>query len=64
MLSGKLYIKYGRRVHLSEVLTMHFVLQHTSIPVPKVLYAFTHSRQTYIVMERIKGDIISNGWVK
>ncbi|KAL3415580.1 hypothetical protein V8F44DRAFT_629787 [Aspergillus fumigatus] len=62
MLSGELYVKYGRRVHLSEASTMRFVLQHTSIPVPKVLCAFTRSGRTYIVMERIKGDIISNGW--
>lgn len=64
MLSGELYIKYRRHVHLSEASTMRFVLQHTSIPVPKVLCAFTHSGRTYIVIERIKGDIISNGWVK
>ncbi|KAH2976247.1 hypothetical protein KXW58_007137 [Aspergillus fumigatus] len=64
MLSGELCVKYGRRVHLSEASTMRFVSQHTSIPVPKVLCAFTRSGRTYIVMERIKGDIIGNGWVK
>ncbi|KAH3564456.1 hypothetical protein KXV22_007686, partial [Aspergillus fumigatus] len=43
---------------------MRFVSQHTSIPAPKVFCAFTRSGRTYIVMERIKGDIIGNGWVK
>ncbi|PTU20112.1 hypothetical protein P175DRAFT_0510055 [Aspergillus ochraceoroseus IBT 24754] len=54
---------YGRRVHLSEASTMHFISRHTSIPVPKVFCAFTHSGLTYIVMERIKGAIIGSGWV-
>ncbi|KAJ5169369.1 Aminoglycoside phosphotransferase [Penicillium coprophilum] len=64
MLTDRLCVKYGSRVHLSEASTMQFISQHTSIPVPKVLCAFTHSGQTYIVMERIKGDMIGKGWVK
>lgn len=44
--------------------TMRFISQNTSIPVPNVLCAFTHYDSTYIVMERIKGDIIGAGWVK
>ncbi|KAE8378350.1 kinase-like domain-containing protein, partial [Aspergillus bertholletiae] len=42
---------------------MQFILQHTSIPVPKVLCSFTHFGLTYIVMERIKGDMIGSGWI-
>ncbi|KAJ5361944.1 Aminoglycoside phosphotransferase [Penicillium brevicompactum] len=42
---------------------MQFIAQHTSIPVPKVKCAFTRSGMTYIVMERIKGDMIGHGWV-
>lgn len=64
MLTDGLCVKYGRRVQLSEASTMRFILQHTSIPVPRVLCAFTRSGRTYIVMERIKGDIIGKGWVK
>lgn len=64
MLTDGICVKYGRRVHLSEASTMRFISQHTSIPVPKVLCAFTRSGLTYIVMGRIKGDIIGNGWVK
>jgi fructosamine-3-kinase len=63
MLTDGICVKYGRRMHLSEASTMHFISQHTSIPVPKVLCAFTHSDCTYIVMERIKGDIIGSGWI-
>ncbi|KAE8152907.1 kinase-like protein [Aspergillus avenaceus] len=60
MLTSGLCVKYGRRVHLSEASTMRFNPQHTSIPVPKVLCAFTRTGWTY----RIKGDIIGSGWVK
>ncbi|RDW90050.1 uncharacterized protein DSM5745_01825 [Aspergillus mulundensis] len=63
MLTSNLCVKYGRRVHLSEASTMQFISQRTSIPVPKVLCAFTHAEQTYIVMERIKGEILGSGWV-
>ncbi|KAJ5715183.1 Aminoglycoside phosphotransferase [Penicillium malachiteum] len=62
MLTDRLCVKYGRHVHLSEASTMQFISQHTSIPVPKVFCAFTRSGWTYILMERIKGDIIGSGW--
>ncbi|PYI11270.1 kinase-like protein [Aspergillus sclerotiicarbonarius CBS 121057] len=64
MLTDKMCVKYGDRVHLSEASTMRFIAKHTSIPVPKVFCAFTHSGKTYIVMERIKGKMIGIGWVK
>ncbi|CAG8414891.1 unnamed protein product [Penicillium salamii] len=64
MLTDRLCVKYGQRVHLSEASTMQFISQHTSIPIPKVFCAFTLSGCTCIVMERIKGDIIGNGWVR
>ncbi|KAG2415381.1 hypothetical protein HFD88_006572 [Aspergillus terreus] len=63
MLTNTLCVKYGSHVHLSEASTMRFLAQHTSIPVPKVYCAFTRSGRTYIVMERIKGDMVGNGWV-
>ncbi|KAE8354489.1 hypothetical protein BDV28DRAFT_130790 [Aspergillus coremiiformis] len=43
---------------------MRFISQHTSIPVPRVISAFIHCGQTYILMERIKGDMIGVGWVQ
>ncbi|KGO64628.1 Aminoglycoside phosphotransferase [Penicillium italicum] len=42
---------------------MRFISQNTSLPVPKILCAFTHGDCSYIVMERIKGDMIGIGWV-
>ncbi|KAL3480369.1 kinase-like domain-containing protein [Aspergillus californicus] len=43
--------------------TMRFISQHTTIPVPKVVCAFTYRGCTYIVMERIKGQMLGVGWV-
>lgn len=64
MLTGGICIKYSRRVQLAEASTLRFISQNTSIPVSKIFCAFTRSGVTYIVMERIKGDIIGNGWVR
>ncbi|CAG8918545.1 unnamed protein product [Penicillium salamii] len=64
MLTDRLYVKYEKRIHLSEASRMQFISQYTTIPVPKVFCAFTSSGCTYIVMERIKGDIIGNGRVR
>ncbi|KAM0384197.1 hypothetical protein ACHAPZ_001734 [Fusarium culmorum] len=41
---------------------MQFVANHTSIPVPKVHYAFIHEGTSYIVMQHIKGQMAANGW--
>ena len=62
-LSKGLVVKYGR-VGLSEAASMRFISSSTSIPVPEVLCAFQHRDQTYIVMERIDGDMLGSGWVK
>lgn len=64
MLTDRLCVKYGSLVNLSEASTMIFISQHTSLPVPKVYCAFTHSGCTYIVMERIDGEMIGYRWVK
>ncbi|KAI9927112.1 hypothetical protein ASPWEDRAFT_55379 [Aspergillus wentii DTO 134E9] len=64
MLTDRLCVKYGTLVDLTEASTMRFIAQNTSIPVPKVLCAFKHHDSTYIVMERIKGDMIGAGWVR
>ena len=42
---------------------MRFISQHTSTPVPKVLCAFTRRGWTYIVMERIDGDLVGTEWL-
>ena len=44
---------------LSETSAMHFIAQHTSIPVPKVHCAFVRRDSSYIVMEHIDGEMIA-----
>ncbi|RAK96310.1 kinase-like protein [Aspergillus ibericus CBS 121593] len=63
MLTDRLCVKYGEHIDLTEAATMRFIAQNTSIPVPKVHCAFTHRGCSYIVMERIQGDMIGVGWV-
>lgn len=48
---------------LSEAYAMEFVSSHTSIPVPKVYYAFAHAGASYIVMQHIKGEMAGRGWL-
>ncbi|RAL17363.1 kinase-like protein [Aspergillus homomorphus CBS 101889] len=50
MLTDRLCVKYGAHVHMAEALALLFS-------------AFTHGDFTYIVMERIKGEMIATGWV-
>ncbi|CAG8001878.1 unnamed protein product [Penicillium salamii] len=63
MLTDRICVKYREYIDISEAATMRFISQNTSLPVPKVLCAFTHGNFSYIVMERIKGEMIGVGWV-
>lgn len=43
---------------------MKFVSSSTTVPVPKVLLAFEHKKRVYIVMERLPGQPLSDGWAQ
>lgn len=60
--SDKICIKSGPLKHISEASTMQFIAQRTSIPVPKIYCAFTRKGRTYIVMERLNGEMLGRGW--
>lgn len=62
LISKKLCIKCGSFQHLSEAATMQFIAKHTSIPVPKIYCAFKRKDWTYIVMERIDGEMVYLEW--
>ncbi|TVY22805.1 hypothetical protein LHYA1_G008399 [Lachnellula hyalina] len=57
-------LKTGYSVHLTEAVTMKYVAQHTSIPVPKVYCSFLHKNRAYLVMERIQGETLAAAWRK
>ncbi|RKF82150.1 hypothetical protein GcM1_174015 [Golovinomyces cichoracearum] len=59
-LPGRICVKYSS---LAEASTLQFISQHTSIPVPQVYCSFIHKDQTYIVMQKIQGEMLAHGWI-
>lgn len=55
-------VKTGYPVHLTEAVTMKYIAERTSIPVPKVYCSFLHRNRAYIVMERIQGECLASAW--
>ena len=60
---NKICIKAGYFTRLTEAATIQFVAQNTSIRVPRIYCAFTRKDITYIVMERLDGEMLGQGWV-
>ncbi|GAM90394.1 hypothetical protein ANO11243_084370 [Dothideomycetidae sp. 11243] len=56
-------IKVQYEEHLGEAQTMHYLDQHTAIPVPKVFWAFTFRGKTYTVTSEVKGHRLCEGWL-
>ena len=63
-LSPTRLVKFGRTVHLAEASALRLVAASTSVPVPKVYCAFhdEKSGKSYIVMERIDGEMLGEKW--
>lgn len=61
-ISPKCCIKSTPFTRLAEASAMQFVAQHTSVPVPKVYSAFERDGRAYIIMERIDGENLAEGW--
>lgn len=55
-------VKWGDNVHIEEGLTMMFVAQHTTIPVPKVLAMWEDLGTNIIIMEKINGCTLMDSW--
>jgi aminoglycoside phosphotransferase len=64
MLTKDLCVKYGSSLDLVKAQSMVYIAKNTGIPVPKVHLAFTHKGCTYILMQRIHGHMLAQGWVK
>lgn len=56
-------IKVKPSENLAEAYALRFVSRHTSIPVPKVHCAFVYRGETYIVMSKIRGQMLWHGWL-
>lgn len=62
MLTNSLCVKYGRYMSLDEAHSMVFIARSTKVPVPRVYMAFTLNGCTYVLMERIQGRMLAQGW--
>lgn len=51
-------LKYGPKVRLMEAARMRYISQTTTLPVPRVHYAFEHDGYGYIVMDQIQGNTL------
>jgi hypothetical protein len=72
-LTPSIRVKYGDDVHMNEAKALDFVSQHTSIPVPRVLAAYTYGPiereeegvrdfDTYIFTEYVEGQSLDKVW--
>ncbi|KAL1866866.1 hypothetical protein Daus18300_006569 [Diaporthe australafricana] len=62
-ISPRCCIKSTPFTRLAEASAMLFVARHTtSVPVPRVYSAFERDGRAYIVMERIDGENLADGW--
>ncbi|KFZ01594.1 hypothetical protein V500_00690 [Pseudogymnoascus sp. VKM F-4518 (FW-2643)] len=69
-ISSSLVVKYGSGVHLWEARTMTYVAKMPRVRLPKVFDAWEtkaaslqeESTTTYIVMEYVQGDLVSDVW--
>ena len=57
-----IYVKVNPYPNLAEAHAIQFVGRNTSIPVPKIYCAFVRRGATYIVMSRIDGQMVRQGW--
>ncbi|KPM35474.1 hypothetical protein AK830_g11103 [Neonectria ditissima] len=64
LVSSKLCIKATAFTTLAEANAMRFVARNTSIPVPKVYCSFKHKGRVYMLMQRIAGRDLSDGWTR
>ncbi|KAL1889987.1 hypothetical protein Sste5346_008566 [Sporothrix stenoceras] len=62
-ISSTLCVRCCERTRLNEARAMQLVRQHTAIPAPKIYCSFEHKGLVYILMERMPGKPLANGWV-
>jgi hypothetical protein len=54
--------KLAPDLDMTEVESMTFIRQYTTIPVPKVLNAYEKAGCLYILMEFVEGDMLEQAW--
>ena len=61
-LSRSICVKCGPLIDLNEAVSMQVVRELTTVPVPKIYFAFSRRGITYIVMEYIRGETLWSYW--
>ncbi|KAG5641452.1 hypothetical protein DXG03_005213, partial [Asterophora parasitica] len=56
------FTKLGRRVRLTEALTMDFIARNTTIPIPRVLDVYSMDGKVHLVQECIRGPVLEDVW--
>ena len=56
------FIKGGKRVRLTEALTMDFISRNTTIHIPKLLDIFSIKGDVYIVQQYINAPVLEDVW--
>lgn len=59
-ISENMVAKFGPDVDLTEAHAISFIRDHSEIPVPKILNAYSQDGKNYIVMEYIEGDLLKD----
>uniref|UniRef100_A0A8H7XQ23 Aminoglycoside phosphotransferase domain-containing protein n=1 Tax=Psilocybe cubensis TaxID=181762 RepID=A0A8H7XQ23_PSICU len=59
---SRTFVKAHRGVRYQEALSMEFIAQNTTIPVPRVLDVYTVNGIVHIVQERIPGRVLQIDW--
>jgi len=62
LLTKRKIIKIKKDIDLIEAKTMNFVSANTNLPVPQIHCAFVRNGMSYIVMERLDGELLGNCW--
>jgi aminoglycoside phosphotransferase (APT) family kinase protein len=61
-IGADLVIKFGPKVILAEAEAVMYIRNNTTIPVPKILDAYSKDGNNYIIMEYIEGDLLIEVW--
>jgi hypothetical protein len=57
-------VKLGPDINMAEAESMKFIQNNTTIPVPRVLKAYTKEGCGYILMEFVEGELLEKVWPK
>jgi tRNA A-37 threonylcarbamoyl transferase component Bud32 len=61
-IGANVVVKFGPKVILAEAEAVMYIRNNTTIPVPKILDAYSKDGSNYIIMEYLDGDLLKEVW--